>query len=218
MHLLFCDNIYVVIPGQCFIYDHTKTFRVVSLYGYVAVKSVLFVFGVIQVSHQVPVSWQQLNISRSPTTGGDGSAWHGAAGWVCVARCRGVGLRGTVPRGGSAWHGLRGTVPRGGCRCGARCRGVGLRGTVPRGGSAWHVGAAGWVCVARCRGVGLRGTVPRGGSAWHDAAGWGTFCLHVAVESIMVCTVWLVSCWSVRLTSNTRKFTFIVFILQQHIC
>ena len=46
MHLLFCDNIYVVITGQCYIYDHTKTFRAVLLYKYVAVKSVLFVFGV----------------------------------------------------------------------------------------------------------------------------------------------------------------------------
>ena len=36
MHLLFCDIIYVVIPGQCFIYDHTKIFRVVLLYEYVA--------------------------------------------------------------------------------------------------------------------------------------------------------------------------------------
>ena len=35
MHLLFCDTIYVIIPGQCFIYDHTKIFR-----------GVLFVFGV----------------------------------------------------------------------------------------------------------------------------------------------------------------------------
>ena len=46
MHFRFCDTIYVVIPGQCFIYDHTKIFRVVLLYEYVAVKSVLFVFGV----------------------------------------------------------------------------------------------------------------------------------------------------------------------------
>ena len=46
MHLLFCDIIYVVIPGQCFIYDHTKIFRVVLLYEYVAMKGVLFVFGV----------------------------------------------------------------------------------------------------------------------------------------------------------------------------
>ena len=36
----------MVIPGQCFIYDHTKIFRVVLLYEYVAMKSVLFVFGV----------------------------------------------------------------------------------------------------------------------------------------------------------------------------
>ena len=36
----------MVIPGQCFIYDHTKIFRVVivKLYEYVAMKSVLFVF------------------------------------------------------------------------------------------------------------------------------------------------------------------------------
>ena len=44
--LLFCDTIYVVITGQCFIYDHTMIFRVVLLYKYVAMKSVLFVFGV----------------------------------------------------------------------------------------------------------------------------------------------------------------------------
>ena len=31
MHLLFCDIIYVVIPGQRFIYDHTKIFRVILL-------------------------------------------------------------------------------------------------------------------------------------------------------------------------------------------
>ena len=43
---IFCDTIFVVIPGQCFIYDHTKIFRVVLLYEYVAVKRVLFVFGV----------------------------------------------------------------------------------------------------------------------------------------------------------------------------
>ena len=36
----------MVIPGECFIYDHTKIFRVVLLYEYVAAKSVLFVFGV----------------------------------------------------------------------------------------------------------------------------------------------------------------------------
>ena len=46
MNLLFCDIIYVVIPGQWnFIYDHTKIFHVV-LYEYVAVRSVLFVFGI----------------------------------------------------------------------------------------------------------------------------------------------------------------------------
>ena len=44
MHLLSCDLIYVVIPGQCFIYDHANIFRVVLLYEYVAMKSVLFVF------------------------------------------------------------------------------------------------------------------------------------------------------------------------------
>ena len=38
--------IYVVIPGQCFIHDHTRIFRIVLHYEYVAVKSVLFVFGV----------------------------------------------------------------------------------------------------------------------------------------------------------------------------
>ena len=36
----------MVIPGHCFIYDHTKIFRVVLIYEYVAVKSILFVFGV----------------------------------------------------------------------------------------------------------------------------------------------------------------------------
>ena len=36
----------MVIPGQCFIYDHTKIFRFVLLYEYVIVKSILFVFGV----------------------------------------------------------------------------------------------------------------------------------------------------------------------------
>ena len=36
----------MVIPGQCFIYDHTKIFRIVLLYEYVAMKSVLFVFWV----------------------------------------------------------------------------------------------------------------------------------------------------------------------------
>ena len=46
MHLLFCDTINMVIPGQCFIYDHTKIFCVVLLYEYVDVKSILFVFGV----------------------------------------------------------------------------------------------------------------------------------------------------------------------------
>ena len=46
MHLLFCDTINMVIPGQCFIYEHTKIFRVVLLYEYVAVKSISFVFGV----------------------------------------------------------------------------------------------------------------------------------------------------------------------------
>ena len=46
MHLLFCDTINIVIPGQCFIYDNTKIFRVVLLYEYVAVKSILFVFWV----------------------------------------------------------------------------------------------------------------------------------------------------------------------------
>ena len=45
MNLLFCDTIYVVIPGQSFIYGHIKIFCVV-LPEYVAVKSVLFVFGV----------------------------------------------------------------------------------------------------------------------------------------------------------------------------
>ena len=35
----------MVITGQCIIYDHTKIFRFL-LYEYVAVKSVLFVFGV----------------------------------------------------------------------------------------------------------------------------------------------------------------------------
>ena len=47
MHLLFlCDIIYVVIPGQCFIYGHTKIFRIILLYEYVAMNSVLFVFRV----------------------------------------------------------------------------------------------------------------------------------------------------------------------------
>ena len=36
----------MVIPGQWFIYDHNKIFRIVLLYKYVAMKSVLFVFGV----------------------------------------------------------------------------------------------------------------------------------------------------------------------------
>ena len=34
MRLLFCDTIYVIIPGRCFIYYHTKIFRVVLLYEY----------------------------------------------------------------------------------------------------------------------------------------------------------------------------------------
>ena len=36
----------MVIPGQCFIYDHAKIFRFVLLYEYVAMKSILFVFRV----------------------------------------------------------------------------------------------------------------------------------------------------------------------------
>ena len=44
MHLLFCDIIYVVIPGQCFIYDHTKIFRVVLLYDNVAMHFATQVF------------------------------------------------------------------------------------------------------------------------------------------------------------------------------
>ena len=36
----------MVIPGHCFIYDHSKIFRVVLLYEYVAMKNVLFVFRV----------------------------------------------------------------------------------------------------------------------------------------------------------------------------
>ena len=45
MHLLFCDTISIAIPGQCFIYDHTKIFRFV-LHEYVATKNILFAFGV----------------------------------------------------------------------------------------------------------------------------------------------------------------------------
>ena len=43
MHLLFCDTINIVIPGQCLIYDHTKIFSCVLFYEYVAVRRILFV-------------------------------------------------------------------------------------------------------------------------------------------------------------------------------
>ena len=36
----------MIIPEQCFVYDLTKTFRFVLLYEFVALKSMLFVFGV----------------------------------------------------------------------------------------------------------------------------------------------------------------------------
>ena len=45
MPLVFCDTINMIIPGQCFVDDHTNIFRLVLLYEYV-VKSILFVFGV----------------------------------------------------------------------------------------------------------------------------------------------------------------------------
>ena len=54
----------MVIPGQCFIYDHTKIFHVVLLCEYVAVKSVLSVFAVTGSGYVEDATFHPLSIAE----------------------------------------------------------------------------------------------------------------------------------------------------------